>query len=67
MNYLFESIQTLDGNVCPICGQTDWYVMRCKCGHIFCRKCQKDAFHYNEESESITVVCECGDSLLLID
>lgn len=66
MKYLYDFIEDLSGNMCPTCEQKSWFVMQCKCGRVFCDKCDKDAFERNDETENIFVKCDCGDFVLLI-
>lgn len=66
MRYLYSSIEDLSGNTCPTCRQKSWLVMQCKCGKVFCDKCEKDAFKRDEETENISVKCNCGDFVLLV-
>lgn len=65
VDYLYSTLP-LEGNVCPVCEERTWWVMKCQqCGKIFCRYCKPEAF-INEDGD-ITVTCDCGAFTIFID
>jgi RNase P subunit RPR2 len=50
---------------CATCGKPLWYVMKCDCGHIFCKNCS--ATQDDKDSDSITLECpKCGQIQLYV-
>ena len=61
------SNQEIDSELCTkcsTCGKPSWYIMKCDCGHIFCKHCiATDELDY----DCINLECpKCGKSILYI-
>ena len=58
-----QELLTENCTQCPSCGKRSWYVMKCSCGHIFCRYCSAEKSEI--DSDNILLVCpNCGETMI---
>lgn len=62
-----QALFARDCTKCPTCGRASWYVIECDCGHTYCKYCAKEDDMFEEDSETLRVICpKCDDFMIYV-